>query len=66
MIRLNSIEDYILYAGGLALAGFTFVLLYITIIKDEITLAICFGLSGGIGVAFPSMYKELKAKYFDD
>lgn len=65
-MRLGSTENYLLYAAGLALAGIVFVLLYITIIKDEITLAICFGLSGGIGVGFPSIYKTLKEKYFDN
>lgn len=66
MIRLNGIEEYILYGVGLALAGCIFFLLYVFFVKDDISLAICFGLSGAIGVAFPQTYQKLKEKYFDD
>ncbi|MGD9580604.1 MAG: hypothetical protein AB7V50_04470 [Vampirovibrionia bacterium] len=60
------LKEQILYLISLALAGGIFFLLYVFFIKDEITLAICFGLCGAIGVAFPQTYLKIKEKYFDE
>lgn len=61
-MRFNSIEDRILYGAGVLVFGVVFIFCYIFLIRDDISLAICFGLSGGLGFGFPQIYKSIKEK----